>query len=124
MSFVKLGALWLKKLDDGREFTNGVITIDGKETRISLLPNKFKTEARHPDWILVLDERGAGGNAPAPARTVSRFGRPAPAPAPARTVRRDDPPVYEGEGREPGDDDPDVERDTEGAPYRGAKIPF
>lgn len=100
MSFVKLGALWLKKLDDGREFTNGLITIDGKETRISLLPNRYKTEARHPDWILVLDERAsANGGAPPAARPASRFSRPAPAPAPARAAApdpaADETPVYD-----------------------------
>jgi hypothetical protein len=105
MAFTKLGALWFKKLDDGREFTNGVITIDGKETRISLIANRYKTEAKHPDWILVLDERGSanGGALPAARPAAGRFGRPAPAPAPARAAAPvpDNTPVYDP--NDPGD---------------------
>ncbi|MBE3126176.1 MAG: hypothetical protein IMZ57_11040 [Acidobacteria bacterium] len=95
MPMTKLGAFWFKKLPDGREFTNGEITINGVKTPISLISNKFKTEDKHPDWIIILDEfraqqASSGGQ---PIKQVGRFGRPASAPAQANN--EDEYPVYD-----------------------------
>lgn len=48
----KLGALWTKKFDDGREVWSGLVTIGGVETRIDVWPNSYKKEQKHPDFLI------------------------------------------------------------------------
>ncbi len=45
------GALWKKNAKNGN-YLSGYVEIDGVEHRIVIFPNKFKTEDRHPHYIM------------------------------------------------------------------------
>lgn len=51
-----IGGLWKKKTKAGNELLSGTIEIDGKKTKISVWPNKFKNEDKHPDYRIFIDD--------------------------------------------------------------------
>lgn len=58
----KLGALWQKSSGRGDYFT-GQITIDGVTTKIVVFANKYRTEDKHPDWLILKSKPRADGDA-------------------------------------------------------------
>ena len=48
----KVGALWAKTTEGGKTLWNGVVKVDGKEVRIDVWPNDYKTESKHPDFVI------------------------------------------------------------------------
>ncbi|HAJ79377.1 MAG TPA: hypothetical protein DCO75_06360 [Fibrobacteres bacterium] len=55
---IKLGALWKNK--NGKDMFTGNIEIDGKSTRLVVFTNGYKTEDKHPDYIIYLKEPKTG----------------------------------------------------------------
>lgn len=45
-----IGAFWKK--GDQSKYLSGYIEIDGKKVPITVFPNKFKKEKKHPDFII------------------------------------------------------------------------
>jgi len=50
-TFKQIGGVWLSQQGKASIGT-GSITVDGRKVKIVVLPNKRKTETKHPDWIL------------------------------------------------------------------------
>jgi len=50
---IKLTGLWKNQLEDGTEFLTGTLG----SARISIWPNGYKTEDKHPDLNMYLEER-------------------------------------------------------------------
>ena len=48
----ELGALWVRKGPKG-DYMTGTLTINGVAVEIVCFLNKFKKEARHPDWRIL-----------------------------------------------------------------------
>jgi uncharacterized protein (DUF736 family) len=46
-----IGAMWKKK-KNGKAYLVGHITINNERHKIVLFPNKYKTEEKHPEFIL------------------------------------------------------------------------
>lgn len=62
-----LGAIWVRKNQQGGTALSGYVEIDGVKTFVFLLVNKFKTNSKHPDYkIFRSDPNGAGAIKSAP----------------------------------------------------------
>lgn len=53
----KIGALWLKQSQDGRQFLSGVLQDLGGDINIAVFKNDKKENEKQPDYNIVLSER-------------------------------------------------------------------
>jgi uncharacterized protein (DUF736 family) len=52
----KIGALWKKTTQSGKDLLTGNIEIDGKKIQIAVFVNSYKTEnPKAPDYVIYLD---------------------------------------------------------------------
>jgi uncharacterized protein (DUF736 family) len=49
----KLGALWLKTSKEGMKYMTGTIMVNGVTTKITVFKNKYKTEVKHPEYVIM-----------------------------------------------------------------------
>jgi len=62
----KIGALWLKKSKNATNYLSGTITLpDGIQRNIVVFKNTYKSEQKHPDYRIFLDERPEKNDVPA-----------------------------------------------------------
>lgn len=52
-----IGALWVRKGKNGQEFIGGYIEVSGQKLEIICFTNKYKKEAKHPDYKVYLSVR-------------------------------------------------------------------
>tara|TARA_E500000318_G_scaffold85894_1_gene82227 strand:- start:8918 stop:9103 length:186 start_codon:yes stop_codon:yes gene_type:complete len=45
------GALWKKDSQNGK-YLSGYVKINGEDHKIVIFPNKYKKEAKHPEFII------------------------------------------------------------------------
>lgn len=60
----KIGALWKKHTQGGKDLWAGNVEIDGKKTQIAVFANSYKDNDRQPDFIIYLDDYKAPAKAP------------------------------------------------------------
>ncbi len=53
----KIGALWLKQSQDGRQFLSGVLQDLGGDINIAVFKNDKKEADKQPDYNIVLSEK-------------------------------------------------------------------
>ena len=53
----KIGALWLKQSQDGKQYLSGVIQDISGDINIAVFKNDKKESDKHPDYNIVLSER-------------------------------------------------------------------
>lgn len=53
----RIGALWLKTTQDGKQYFSGVINDLRGEINIAIFPNDRKESQNHPDYNIVLSEQ-------------------------------------------------------------------
>lgn len=49
-----IGGLWEKETKSGKVLS-GSIEVNGQKVRIAIWPNKYKTETKHPDFRIFVD---------------------------------------------------------------------
>lgn len=52
-----IGAFWLKTAKSGTKYMSGSIEIEGEKHDIVVFKNDYKTEERHPDYKIYLNEK-------------------------------------------------------------------
>lgn len=65
---VKLGAVWRGKSKDGKTMLTGLMG----DARLIILPNGFKTEEKHPDYIVYV----ASPEKKEPVKPITEFVKP------------------------------------------------
>lgn len=58
----KIGALWLREDKDGKKYFGGKLEVGNQEIDVVVFKNGFKTEDKHPDYVVYISEkRGQAG---------------------------------------------------------------
>lgn len=52
----KIGALWKKHTQGGKELWAGNVMIDGQKTQIVVFANSYKDAENQPDYVIYLDD--------------------------------------------------------------------
>jgi uncharacterized protein (DUF736 family) len=52
----KIGALWKKRTQGGKDLWAGNVMIDGKKTQIAMFENCYKDAENQPDYVIYLDD--------------------------------------------------------------------
>jgi uncharacterized protein (DUF736 family) len=71
---MKIGALWLKKTQDGKTYMSGLIEYPGQKMNFAVFKNENKQNDNHPDYEIVWNppkqgngNGNGGGAAPLPS---------------------------------------------------------
>lgn len=55
MAKQQIGALWVKQVKD-KIIYSGTIEVNGEKVKINIWPNDYKSESKHPDMKIYIDD--------------------------------------------------------------------
>ena len=91
----RIGALWLKTTQDGKQYFSGVISDLRGDINIAIFPNDRKENANHPDYNIILSEKKE--QSPVQPIQPNKFPQPSAIAIPTATPNADIPVIDEEE---------------------------